>query len=219
MFINVNGVELFYEQVGQGDPIILLHGNGESHELFNVLINQLSNCYTVYAIDSRGHGKSSPVEEIAYQSMADDIVAFIDKLKLKKPILYGHSDGGILGLLIASQHPDCLSKLMISGANIYPRGLKNNFIFSCMKDYIKRRDPKTKMILTQPNIKVKDISKIKIPTLVLAGVDDIVKEKHTKLIASHIPTSTLQIIQGEGHGSYVADNAKLYKIIAPYLGK
>lgn len=76
--------------------------------------------YTVYALDSRCHGKSDNPDKISYNLMAGDTIAFIKKLKISKPILYGFSDGGIVGLLIAIKEPDILSNLIISGANITP---------------------------------------------------------------------------------------------------
>ena len=117
-------VTLYYEKTGQGRPVILLHGNGETHEIFDKLVPELSKDYTVYAIDSRGHGKSTKVKTLDYDIMAEDIAEFIRILKLEKPMLYGFSDGGILGLILAYRYPDLLSKLIISGANLHPDGLK-----------------------------------------------------------------------------------------------
>jgi pimeloyl-ACP methyl ester carboxylesterase len=77
MLQNVNGITLYYEKTGEGQPIILLHGNGEDHQIFNVLTDQLKENFSVYAIDSRGHGKSTRVRELDYRSMAEDVVEFI----------------------------------------------------------------------------------------------------------------------------------------------
>ena len=129
MHIKVNQIDLFYEKTGQGSPIVLLHGNGEDHTIFDVMTKRLAKDYTVYAIDSRGHGKSDRVAELSYSDMAEDAAAFIRELKLEKPALYGFSDGGIMGLLLAIEYPDMLSKLIVSGANIDPGGIKAGFSF------------------------------------------------------------------------------------------
>ena len=121
MYIQLNGQILYYEKYGEGQPFLLVHGNGETHEIFDVLIPELAEHYTVYAIDSRGHGLSASPKELHYMDMADDMAAFIDALELKAPLFYGFSDGGIVGLLLASKYPDKLSKLMISGANLTPK--------------------------------------------------------------------------------------------------
>ena len=83
MEIKVNGVNLHYEEYGQGSPIILLHGNHEDLTIFDKLIDELKKEYKVYAIDSRCHGKSEDAEEISYEPMRDDIIDFIYKLKLQ----------------------------------------------------------------------------------------------------------------------------------------
>lgn len=125
MIINVNNVKLYYEIYGQGKPIILVHGNSETHEIFDVLIENLKENYKVYALDSRCHGKSQNTNKISYDLMAEDMIEFIKKLNISKPVFYGFSDGGIVGLLIAIKEPKLLSKIIISGANLNPKGMKN----------------------------------------------------------------------------------------------
>lgn len=217
MLLRVNGIELFYEKTGQGRPILLLHGNGESHKIFMALLQKLSDRYTVYAIDSRGHGKSSKVKRLDYDSMVEDIAGFIRTLNIEKPIIYGFSDGGILGILIAIRYPDLLSKLIISGANTCPEGIKKTTLRTFRLIYSITRSPKIHMMLTQPDIKDEDLNKITVKTLVLAGSKDCIDEKHTIHMAESIPNSTLRILEGESHESYVLDNNKLYEIIMPFL--
>ena len=217
MYIKVNGIELFYEKRGSGNPIVLLHGNGEDHTIFDVLILQLSQHHTVYAIDSRGHGKSSNVKSLDYRVMMEDIAAFITELGIENAMLYGFSDGGIIGLLLAIEHPAMLSKLIISGANTQPSGIKIiNAIFMQIS-YFFTREQKIKLMLTQPNITNAELNAISTPTLVLAGSKDVVKDKHTKMIAANIKNSVLRILEGESHSSYVVRSDKLYGIIAPFL--
>lgn len=96
MIINVNNININYNIYGDGDPIILLHGNSEDQRIFDKLINKLKNTHKIYAIDSRCHGNSENATEISYNLMASDIIEIIKKLEIKKPILYGFSDGGII---------------------------------------------------------------------------------------------------------------------------
>lgn len=77
MKANVNGVDLFYKKQGKGPPIILLHGNGEDHNIFSETASLLKNTHTVYAIDSRGHGLSQEIDEFDYNEMAQDIIEFM----------------------------------------------------------------------------------------------------------------------------------------------
>lgn len=217
MFIEVNGVELFYEKTGQGKPIILLHGNSENHGIFDILTKQLSKKYCVYAVDSRGHGKSSRVKEFHYEEMAEDIVSFIAKLQLQGAILYGFSDGGILGLIIASRYPELLSKLIISGANLNVKGIKPLYNAITRLIYVLTRNKKFKMMLKEPDIKDEELAGIRIPALVLAGEKDMIKEEHTRHIAELIQGSTLKLLEGESHMSYVIHSEKLYDIIKPFI--
>ncbi len=217
MEIHVNETQLWYERVGEGPPVILLHGNGESHEIFHVLMEQLAGSHTVYAIDSRGHGKSEPVDHISYELMTEDVVAFIKTLDLKQPMLYGFSDGGIIGLLLAINHPDLLSRLAISGANTKPEGLKRRWQWMIRVMYRFNKDDKFRMMLEEPDIKISELEHIQIPVLVLAGKHDMVLESNTRLISNHIPDSELQILSGETHRSYVVNSPKLYPLLEPFF--
>ena len=101
--VTVNGVTLHYAAAGEGRPVVLIHGNGEDHSIFGVEMEQLISAgYRVYAPDSRGHGANAPMAEYHYREMAEDVYEFIKALKLEKPALYGHSDGGIIGLLLGT---------------------------------------------------------------------------------------------------------------------
>jgi len=219
MHINVNNVELYYKVSGQGSPVLLLHGNSEDHGIFKVLSKKLSADHTVYAIDSRDHGRSSKVHHLNYIDKMNDIAEFIEVLGIEKPILYGFSDGGIIGLLLAIHHPDVLDKLIISGVNTNPDGLKSFPIFLIKLHYFLTRSNKMKLMLTQPNITPAELGKIVTPTLVLAGSKDFVKEEHTVALAKNIPNSELRILSGETHGSYVINSKKLYGIIKTFLGE
>lgn len=217
MKITVNNININYEIYGEGKPIILLHGNSETHHIFDVLVEKLKENYKVYAIDSRCHGESDNPKDISYDLMASDVIEFIKKLKIEKPILYGFSDGGIIGLLIAVNEPELLSKLIISGANINPEGMKKSMLHLSKIIYFFTRNKLFKMMIKEPNIKIEDLRKIKIPTVVLAGEKDVILSEHTKLIADNINGSTLEIIPNENHGSYIINSNKLYDIIKKYI--
>ena len=217
MHITVNNTKLFYQKTGQGKPVILLHGNGEDHTIFDVLTKRLSKSYTVYAIDSRDHGKSGKVKDLNYSDMMEDTAAFIRELNIQQPILYGFSDGGIIGLLLSIKYPDMLSKLIISGSNINPGGVKKKWVFLMKLSYFFTRRNKLKLMLTQPDISLSDLNKITTPTTLLAGSNEFCTDEHTRLIATNIPGCVLNVLEGERHGSYVINSEKLYGVIEPYL--
>lgn len=217
MKIKVNNIELYYEKYGTGKPIILIHGNQETHEIFDKLIEKLKSNYEVFAIDSRCHGQSENPKEISYNLMCDDIIQFIKELNIEKPILYGFSDGGIIGLLVSIKEPDLLSNLIISGANITPNVFTTFDLLLTKLFYFFTRSKYIKMMLDEPNISIEDLQKITIPVHVLAGEKDLIKLEHTKLIANNIKNSTLEIIENENHGSYIIHSNKLYEIIKKYI--
>jgi pimeloyl-ACP methyl ester carboxylesterase len=219
MFISVNDTKLFYTKTGQGYLIILLHSNFASQSIFDVLINQLEKEYCVYAVDSRGHGKSQKSDEYDYFMLMEDIHMFILELKIEKPYLYGFSDGEIIGLLLASIYPNILSKLIVSGANLDKSGQTKKALYIIGFGHFITRDKRLKMILDQPDIPFEILHQIQIPTLILAGSNDLIREEHTRKIHEHIKGSELIILQNEGHGTYISHSPKLYPVIKPFLDK
>ena len=217
MYIQLNGQIIYYEKTGEGSPVILVHGNNETHKIFDALIPQLSKKHTVYAIDSRGHGLSASVDEFHYDDMANDMIAFIQALDLINLAFYGFSDGGIVGLLAASKCPAMFSALAVSGANLTPSGWKFFSRLSVRLHYIKKKSPLISLMLKEPHISKSDLGKITIPTLVLAGSKDIIKKSETKRIAASIPDSILKILPGETHSSYVVHSPKLFPILDEFF--
>ena len=211
-----NGIEINYEVYGAGEPFVLLHGNGEDHTIFYELIEDLKNDYTVYAIDSRSHGKSGE-GELSYSLMAEDVKCLIESLNLEKPIVYGFSDGGIIGLVLASKYPDLISTLISSGANVTPSGLKWYIrAFFKVQNFFKP-SPFLSLMINEPNITREQLESITANVLVLCGSNDMVPYKHSLYIANTIPNATFKVLKGENHGSYVINSPKLYPIIASYL--
>ena len=213
MYIQLNGQVLLYEKTGEGSPVILLHGNGESHEIFDKLIPGLANSHTVYAIDSRGQGGSATPKSYHYADMAQDVVNFITSLEIKKPILCGYSDGGIVALIVAIEHSELLSSIVVCGANLSPAGLTGKARREIKSAYKKAGNPLVGMMLEEPNISPESLSKITVPAIVCAGSKDIIKPKETQTIAVHIPNAKLHIFEGETHGSYVVGSDKLLEVI------
>lgn len=202
--IRVNGVTLHYADVGHGRPVVLVHGNGESHELFEVEIGQLAAAgYRVLAPDSRGHGANEPLDEYHYVDMAEDMFLFIRELGLEKPLYYGHSDGGIIGLLLELLHPGTLGMMAASGVNLSPEGIEPSFIEEFTDINRKNPDPLITLMLTEPHIEPEALENIDIPVLLTAGENDLILPEETMRIAAHLPRAQLVIVKGQDHGSYI----------------
>lgn len=213
MYAEVNGVKLYYEKSGSGEPIILSHCNSMNHSIFKTAVKILEKRFTVYNVDSRDHGKSTKVKTLHYEDMAEDMYQFITKLNIKKPIFYGFSDGGIIGILLASEHPDLLSKLIISGASLNPASTKDlPMAFFKFWSHIDRSD-KMQIMMREPNITDEMLKKITVPTFVTCGSRDVIKPEDSAHIAETIPNARLKVFYNKSHSGYIMHS----RIIADYI--
>ena len=216
MNITVNNVNLYYEVAGSGAPLVMVHGNGESHAIFDKAVPLLAKHFTCYLLDSRGHGQSQPVTEYHYADMAEDVCQFIQALGLEHVTYYGFSDGGIIGLLLAGKHPKLLDKMIISGANTRPDAVSKRVVRLFKVINFLHKKPLFELMLTEPHITKEQLQAIETPTLVLAGSKDLVLEEDTRFIAESIPHATLKILPGESHTSYIVHKEKIAKLILDY---
>lgn len=219
MTLNTGSVTLHYKQSGTGRPLILLHGNGESSDIFDAAIPLLAERFTVYAIDSRGHGQSSPVSEYHYANMSQDVADFIRLKGLERPIVYGFSDGGILALLLAIRHPGLVGGIIASGVNTRPDGLKRRWLWLFRLMNLFRPDPLITLMLTEPDISDDELRRIHCPAVVTAGSRDMLRQSHMRHIACTIPRGQYLLLEGEGHGSYIVHSGRIAQIILDCTGK
>lgn len=218
MQITVNGVQLHYEVIGSGDPLIMVHGNSEDHTIFNEAAEILKEHYTCYLVDTRSHGKSSKVKRLHYRDMAQDYMEFIRALDLKNVTYFGFSDGGILGLLMGIES-DLLDTLIVSGANTYPGAVSDRMAKIMKLIWFFTRSDKFRLMLNEPDIRAEDLQKISCRTFVLAGSEDAVKRENTDFIAENIPNAVERILEGETHTSHIVHNTKIAEIILELTGK
>ncbi len=216
--IEVNGVNLHYAVYGEGKPVVLVHGNGEDHHLFDTEIMQLIAAgYKVYAPDSRGHGANVRMNEYHYEDMMEDMYQFIKVLDLDKPAFYGHSDGGIIGLLLESTHPGTLSLLAASGANLRPEGLRPAFLAEYKMINDSKPNPLITLMLTEPHIEPASLESIRIPVLLTTGENDLVLREETQRIADHLPDMQWIEVAGEDHGSYIDGSEIMGNLLIDFL--
>jgi len=215
MIAHVNGIDLFYEKTGEGRPLVLVHGNGEDHTIFDEAVELLSSRFTCYAVDSRCHGQSGGTGDLHYRDMAADMLAFMEELDLKDVVFYGFSDGGIVGLMAAAR-TDRITTLITSGANTNPTAVKMSLRLLIRGMYLFKKDPKLELMLTEPHISDDTLRSIRAKTLVLAGSKDVIPEEETRHIAAVVPGAELRILEGESHGSYIVHNTKIAELIGEF---
>lgn len=210
MEISVNGVSLFYQCSGQGTPLLLLHGNGEDHHIFDALALKLGAHFTVYAIDSRNHGQSQKTDDYAYETMAADVYAFIQALRLAPVDVVGFSDGAIISLILAMQHGDAVRKMSLLGVNLKPEDFTAESYEFVKGTYEQTGDPLFKLMLEQPQIELEAVRSVRVPTQLIAAEHDIYQPESFERLCRALPDATLKIMKGHEHDSYVVGQDLLY---------
>ncbi|QQO08742.1 alpha/beta fold hydrolase [Breznakiella homolactica] len=203
MEVNVNGVTLYYKKTGSGPALVLLHGNGEDHTIFDELTEKLKDRFTLYAPDSRNHGRSEQTEVYAYETMAEDIFQFIKKLDLAPVYLLGFSDGGIIGLLLAMKHPEVLRKAALLGVNLKPEDFTEESYAYVKETYEQTGDPLFKLMLEQPDIPLEALRDVHVPLLLMAGENDIYRPELYRDLVRTLPDARLITMEGHDHSSYI----------------
>ena len=220
---------LNFTEKGYGAPLILLHGNGESSGYFVNQIDRFANEYRVIAVDTRGHGASPRGNKpFTLETFADDLKNLLDSLNIEKANILGFSDGGNITVIFALKYPERVASLVLNGANLFPSGLKSSFlipvkvlfaVFSLLSHFsrrAKRRSELLYLMAKQPNIQPERLSGIKCPVLVIAGTQDVIKEKHTKLIAASLPDSSLCFLKG-GHSIAKTNSVEFNSAVEKFL--
>ena len=200
----------FNVEKGQGEPLILLHGNGEDCGYFKHQIAAFSQRYHVYALDTRGHGKTPRGEQpFTIRQFAQDLLDFMDGHKIERAHLLGFSDGGNIAMVFAMRHPARVGRLILNGANLDAGGVKRAVqipielgyriarAFAGKSDGARQNAELLGLMVNDPNVPAQELSKITAKTLVIAGTKDMIKGEHTRLIAKSIPGAELVFLPGD----------------------
>ena len=197
-------IQLHYTDYGSGEPLILLHGNGEDSSYFEHQIAFFQDRYRVIAVDTRGHGKSPRgTAPLTLNQFADDLRAFMDELDIASAHILGFSDGANVAILFALAHPTRVKSLILNGGNLFPEGLTEQTRREIDEEYeqaVATNDEDQlellRLMIDEPHIDPVQLSGLNMPTLVVAGTDDMIEEAHTRLIAESIPNAQLTLIEG-----------------------
>lgn len=203
-------IELHCEETGSGEPLVLLHGNGEDGTYFAHQIAHFSQRFRVLALDTRGHGKSPRGEApFTIRQFARDLLAFLDARDIERAHLLGFSDGGNIALVFALAHPERVGKLVLNGANLNARGVKRSVqvpielgyrmarLFAGLSAKARTNAEMLGLMVNDPNVAPEELSALAAPTLVIAGENDMIREDHTRLIAERIPNARLAFVPGD----------------------
>lgn len=126
MHLQINGMTLYYEIHGQGEPLLLMHGAGGSAENFNLMLPQLIKHYRVITPDSRAQGRSTDTEEpLSYRIMVEDMIALLDSLDIETAYVGGWSDGAAIAIHMAIYYPDRVRALLLTPVDLSSEGLSD----------------------------------------------------------------------------------------------
>lgn len=222
-------VQLNYLECGDGFPLILLHGNGESSAYFERQLPAFAPHFHVFAPDTRGHGASPRgIAPFTIRQFADDLRAFMDAHGIVRAHILGFSDGANIAMAFALKYPERVARIVLNGGNLRPSGVKpivqlpivlGYTLCAAISCFDKRAVAKREMLglmVFQPMLRAADLAGIDAPALVVAGTHDMIRQRHTCAIASALPNAQLALIEGNhfvAHENPSAFNAAVLQFL------
>lgn len=220
----LNGVRTWYEQHGDGDPLVLLHpgGAGVDARALGPNVGPLAAHFHVYTPERRAHGRTPDVDgPITFDAMAEDTIAFLEAVVGRRAHVVGSSDGAIVGLLVALRRPDLIARLvLVAGVfhfdgwfpqvidpNIEPPAFLARLYEEVSPDgpahYQAVVDKLARMHSEEPALAADELREVKSRTLVMVGDDDQVRLEHALAMYRGIPDAELMVVPGTSHGLLV----------------
>lgn len=199
--VEVNGMQMYYEVSGAGDPLVILHGAYMNIPTMGDIVSRLAETHKVYALEFQGHGRTTDIDRpITYQNLADDVAAFMDAVGLEKADVFGYSMGSAAGLQLAIRHPEKVDQLVaasvaydISGwqpafTAFIPQMSPDMFAGGPMEEEWKKLAPnkdgfrafaeKLIALEKEPMAWEADVKQLKTPVLIIAGDADVSTLEH-----------------------------------------
>ena len=219
----VNGLNMYFEAHGEGEPLLLLHGGSGTAEYFSESVPFFADGFRVIVAELMGHGRTADDVDrpFHYHDMAEDIVELMRVLGIESASILGYSDGGIVALDMAVHHPDRVQKLALTGVNSRHDGYTAEArewtrTFEPDQDVVSaayaRLSPDgadhwpvfmgrlQRMWAVEPSLTAEQLRSIAIPTLLIIGDADIVTPEHAVEMFRTIPGAQLCVIPNAGHG-------------------
>lgn len=200
-YAEVNGMKMYYEVSGEGDPLIVLHGAYMNIPAMGAIIPELAKTHKVFAIEFQGHGRTNDIDRpITYPNLSSDIAAFMDEVGIEKADVFGYSMGAAAGLRLAIDYPEKVDQLVAASVSydmagsqpefldMIPTMAPEMFVGTPMEDAWKTLAPDRtafrpfveRMIALehQPMAWEEDVKALKAPVLIIAGDSDMMMLEH-----------------------------------------
>jgi pimeloyl-ACP methyl ester carboxylesterase len=229
-------VQMWYDERGEGDPLVLLHPAGVDSRAFTPNLEALSQHFHVYTPDRRGHGRTPDVEgPISFELMAQDTIAFLESVVHGPAHLLGYSDGAVVGLLVALRRPDLVRRLVFVAGVFHRDGWAEGVLDTdeapphFMRESYAEVSPDggehfdvvvakvAALHKQEPSLTPQDLQSITSRTLVMAGDDDEVRLEHAVEMYRSVPEAELAVVPGTSHGLLVEKPDLCHLLITDFL--
>lgn len=227
-YSEVNGLKMYYEIYGEGDPLVLIHGGGSTIQTsFEKVIPLLAKNRKVIAVELQAHGRTNDRNtDLTFEQDADDVVTLLKDLNINKADFFGFSNGGTTALQIAIRHPETVNKLILGSALAKRKGVPDWFWgfmsqakLENMPEQLKAgykkvaadtnglqvmHDRDVKRMINFKDIPDEQIMAVKAPVLIIIGDKDVITPEHALELHRQLSNSELAIIPGV-HGEYIGE--------------
>ncbi len=238
-YAGTDGAHLHYAEAGSGPPLLLLHGGGSNRDAFFAQLPFLARHFHVYALDSRGHGRSEHgAGVLSYERYAEDVYALLSQRHIPRAALVGWSDGGNTGLVLAVAHPESICRMVVIGANYNPSGLVQEphdpppvphewtselvqDLYDLLPDTEDFNNPSSDELqalwATGPDLTPAELHQIKAQVLVVGGEYDLISRDHLIATQQAIPGARLEIFPDAGHSLMQDEPARMNQSLRMFL--
>ncbi|MFI5931958.1 alpha/beta fold hydrolase [Actinoplanes sp. NPDC051494] len=242
-YLRINGVDLYSEVAGAGEPVLLLHGGFCSLESLRAPSDALVPDHRVFAFERPGHGRSADIdEEYGYARGLADTLAYMDAAGIGPAHVVGYSDGAIIGLLLALEHPERVRSLTAISANLDPSVFTQEAGDGPVLDAIERAEGPDvermhyerlspdgpghadvvlaklfRLWTSEPHIDPAQLSRIGAPVLIMSGDRDTIRPGHSLRIAASIPGARLCVVPGTSHHLVAERPALISALIRDFI--
>lgn len=226
-YASVNGLHMYYEEAGEGAPLVLIHGGGSTAQTtFGAIIPELAQHHRVIAPEQQAHGHTADIDRpLTYVQMADDTATLMQQLGIANADIMGFSNGGMVAMHLALRHPELVRKLVICSAPYshegFPQGMfemLDKVTFEMMPtplanaltaaapnkaDVPRMFERQVSIVRNFEDLTEAQLGTIQHPALVIAGDKDVMTPAYTAGLARMLPKAKLAIMPGAGHGTYL----------------
>jgi len=236
-YADLGGVRTWYDERGEGEPLLLLHGGSADARFFDRNVDALADRFHVFLPERRGHGHTPDVDgPITYELMAQDTIAFLEAVVGGPADLVGHSDGAVVAMLVALRRPDLAHQLVLISGGFHHDGLMPGMDQLDVDEVVKFAGPAygevspdgaehfpvvvekiARMAAEAPALPQSELRGVTSRTLVMFGDDDLMTLEHVIAMYEGIPNSELAVVPGTSHFLLQEKPALCNTIIVDFL--